>query len=96
MALCQQEGSKTFSVSAVHNVNFSRNGTAQLLKAYAKHGLVPTREMPNWFTDALAPKLGKRQNGQAAAVPNGVEYLVSTTVGGQTLSLDFDSGSSDL
>jgi aspergillopepsin I len=73
-----------------------RNGTAALLKAYAKHGLVPTREVPKWFTEALAPTLGKRQNGQAPAVPNGVEYLVSTTIGGQTLSLDFDSGSSDL
>ncbi len=86
-------GSKTFSAPAVHNANYVRNGTAAMLKAYAKHHLTPTREMPEAFMAAL----GKRQDGSATAVPSdGVEYLVSTSVGGQSLNLDFDTGSADL
>ncbi|KUJ09232.1 acid protease [Mollisia scopiformis] len=86
-------GSKTFSAPAVHNPNYVRNGTAALLKAYAKHHLTPTKELPTAFLEALA----KRQDGSATAVPSdGVEYLVSTSVGGQSLNLDFDTGSADL
>ena len=86
-------GSSTFSVPAVHNANFQRNGTAALLKAYAKYNLKPTKQMPAAFMSALK----KRQDGSATAVPsNGVEYLVTTSVGGQNLNLDFDTGSADL
>lgn len=86
-------GSSKFSVPAVHNPNFQRNGTAALLKAYAKYNLKPTKEMPAAFLSALK----KRQDGSAEATPSGgQEYLVSTTVGGQSLNLDFDTGSADL
>lgn len=86
-------GSKTFSAPAVHNANFHRNGTAAMLKAYAKHHLTPTKEMPKEFLAALQ----KRQDGSATAFPSGgVEYLVTTSVGGQSLDLDFDTGSADL
>jgi len=86
-------GSTTFSAPAVHNANFQRNGTAAMLKAYAKHNLKPTKEMPHSFLSELE----KRQDGSATAVPaNGVEYLVTTSVGGQNLNLDFDTGSADL
>jgi hypothetical protein len=85
-------GSK-FSAPAVHNPNFVRNGTAAMLKAYAKHHLTPTHEMPSEF---LA-EIQRRQDGSATAVPSdGVEYLVTTSVGGQNLNLDFDTGSADL
>jgi hypothetical protein len=85
-------GSK-FSAPAVHNVNFVRNGTAAMLKAYAKHHLTPTHEMPSEFM----AEVRKRQDGSATAVPSdGVEYLVTTSVGGQNLNLDFDTGSADL
>jgi hypothetical protein len=64
-----------------------------MLKAYAKYHLKPTHEMPPGFM----AEIQKRQDGSATAVPsNGVEYLVSTTVGGQKLNLDFDTGSADL
>lgn len=64
-----------------------------MLKAYAKYHLKPTLEVPEAFTAAIQ----KRQDGSATAVPNqGVEYLVSTSVGGQSLNLDFDTGSADL
>lgn len=86
-------GSKSFSAPAIHNPNFVRNGSAALMKAYAKHHLTPTKELPAAFLN----ELGKRQDGSATASPsNGVEYLVSTSVGGQSLNLDFDTGSADL
>jgi hypothetical protein len=86
-------GNSRFSVPAVHNPNYVRNGTAALLKAYAKYKLKPTREMPKAFTESLS----RRQDGSVTAVPNdGVEYLVPVTIGGEPLNLDFDTGSSDL
>jgi hypothetical protein len=38
------------------------------------------------------------QTGKVAAVPepNAAEYLSPVTIGGQTVTLDFDTGSSDL
>ncbi|PQE07383.1 Aspartic protease pep1 protein [Rutstroemia sp. NJR-2017a WRK4] len=86
------EGSSSFSVPAVHNANFARNGTAALLKAYAKFHLEPTKPMSHAFMSALR----KRQDGSAPALDsNSVEYLVPTTVGGQKLNLDLDTGSAD-
>ena len=86
-------GNSRFSVPAVHNSNYVRNGTAAMLKAYAKYKLKPTREMPKAFTESLS----RRQDGSVTAVPNdGVEYLVPVTIGGEPLNLDFDTGSSDL
>lgn len=50
--------------------------------------------MPEAFKAAL---VNKRQDSAAPASPaDGVEYLVPVSVGGQTLNLDFDSGSADL
>ncbi len=55
--------------------------------------LAPTKELPA----AFLAELQKRQDGSATAFPsNGVEYLVTTSVGGQNLDLDFDTGSADL
>ena len=82
-----------FTVPAVHNANYVRNGTAAMLKAYAKYKLKPTMEMPKAFTESLS----RRQDGYVPAVPNdGSEYLVPVTIGGEALNLDFDTGSSDL
>jgi hypothetical protein len=86
-------GNSRFTVPAIHNANYVRNGTAAMLKAYAKYKLKPTREMPKAFTESLS----RRQDGSVTAVPNGgVEYLVPVTIGGEPLNLDFDTGSSDL
>ncbi len=86
-------GDTRFTVPAVHNDNYVRNGTAAMLKAYAKYHLKPTKEMPKAFTEALS----RRQDSSVPAVPNsGVEYLVPVTIGGEPLNLDFDTGSSDL
>ncbi len=86
-------GNSRFTVPAVQNANYVRNGTAAMLKAYAKYRLKPTMEMPKAFTESLT----KRQDGSVPAIPNdGSEYLVPVTIGGEPLNLDFDTGSSDL
>jgi len=87
-------GSGRHTVPALRQSSYVRNGTAAMLKAYRKHNLTPTREMPASFMSSLS----KRQDGSAPASPdtNDVEYLVPTTVGGQVLNLDFDTGSADL
>ncbi|KAF7881595.1 uncharacterized protein EAF02_006283 [Botrytis sinoallii] len=86
-------GSASHSVTAIHNPNYVRNGTASLLKAYAKYHIQPTQLMSDAFMSALQ----KRQDSSAPAFPvDRVEYLVPTTVGGQTLNLDLDTGSADL
>ncbi|ESZ98352.1 aspartate protease [Sclerotinia borealis F-4128] len=87
------QSSSAHSVPAIHNPNYVRNGTASLLKAYAKYHIQPTQPMSDAFLSALQ----KRQDSSASAIPSdGVEYLVPTTVGGQTLNLDLDTGSADL
>jgi len=86
-------GNSRFTVTAVHNANYVRNGTAAMLKAYAKYKLKPTMEMPKAFTETLS----RRQDSSVPAIPNGgSEYLVPVTIGGEPLNLDFDTGSSDL
>ncbi|KAB8295874.1 hypothetical protein EYC80_008695 [Monilinia laxa] len=87
------QGTASHSVPAIHNPNFVRNGTAALLKAYAKYHIKPTKPVSEAFTSALQ----KRQDSSVTATSTGgVEYLIPVTVGGQTLNLDLDTGSSDL
>ncbi|KUJ17512.1 acid protease [Mollisia scopiformis] len=90
-------GPSVFSAPAIHNENYVRNGTLALLKAYAKYGLTPSQEFSPEFLAELSQRKQKRQDSSAPASPsNGIEYLVPTSVGGQTLNLDFDTGSADL
>jgi hypothetical protein len=91
----ESRGAKTFSVPAVHNDNYHRNGTLALLKAYAKYGLTPSH--PESILNSLLG-LVRRQDGSVPAKPdtNDVEYVCQVSIGGQTLNLDFDTGSADL
>jgi len=54
-------GASSYSVQAVHNKSFQRNGTAALLKAYRKWNLTPTKEV----TGAFKAALNKRQDSAA-------------------------------
>ncbi|KAF7862730.1 hypothetical protein EAF04_007603 [Stromatinia cepivora] len=86
-------GAGAHSVPAIHNTNHVRNGTAALLKAYAKYHIQPTQPMSDAFMSALR----KRQDSSVTATPaDAAEYLIPVNVGGQTLNLDLDTGSADL
>lgn len=80
---------KSYSIAAKHNGHYSRNGTADLLRAYNKFHLTPKEP------DSV---LRRRQVGSVEAVPDSdnVQYLSPVSVGGQVMNLDFDTGSSDL
>lgn len=81
----------SFSIDAI-KTNTVRNGTASILKAYAKYNIKPTKPMP-----AISDAIAKRQNGVVTATDsNNVEYICPVSIGGQTLNLDFDTGSADL
>ena len=82
-------GASSFTVPAIHNDNYHRNGTEAMMKAYAKYGLKPLHP---------ASVLNKRQDGSVVATPaaQDVQYLCPVSIGGQTLNLDFDTGSADL
>lgn len=87
----------SFSIPAVHNVHHVRNGTAALLKAYKKFNLQPSELFSESFLSDIGAVV-KRQDGSVPASPDtyNVEYLCPVTIGGQTLNLDFDTGSADL
>ena len=93
----EKRATNAFSIPAVHNTQHVRNGTAAMLKAYKKYGLKPTQQFSDSFINEITASR-KRQDGSATASPasNNAEYIVPVTIGGQTLNLDFDSGSADL
>jgi hypothetical protein len=63
-------------------------GPVRLLKRYRKYGIIPPPE-------ALAAAVA---SSSVTATPerNDWYYLCPVTIGGQTLNLDFDTGSADL
>lgn len=77
----------SFSVVQTANPRFKANGPAAYAQAYSKF----SKAMPADWAAALG-------SGTVAAFPQKfeIEYLCSVNIGGQTLSLDFDTGSSDL
>jgi aspergillopepsin I len=62
-------------------------GPVQMWKTYQKYGVAPP---PNVLAAAT--------DGTVTATPEqyDAEYLCPVTIGGQTLNLDFDTGSADL
>ncbi|KAA8907996.1 aspartic endopeptidase Pep1 [Sphaerosporella brunnea] len=85
--IIQRPKNSTFSIQQISNPNYKRNGTRALQKAYAKYGI----------TKGLV-SVQSSVGGDVTATPESDdnEYLCPVTIGGQTLNLDFDSGSSDL
>lgn len=66
-------------------------GPDAMMKAYKKFGFnLQSRQAAANGTAAGTGKVG------ALPEPNAAEYLSPVTIGGQTLNLDFDTGSSDL
>lgn len=88
--------------SFVHHVKRSINrrdpavGPNAMLKAYAKYGFSTVGRQTNTTTAAPAAEAAGTGTVAAAPEPNNAEYLSPVTIGGQTVTLDFDTGSSDL
>ena len=86
--------------SFVHHVKRTINrrdpgvGPDAMVKAYRKFGFQLVGRQAN--TTAAAPAAPGTGLVVAAPEPNAAEYLSPVTIGGQTVTLDFDTGSSDL
>lgn len=79
----------TFSVQQKLNEKFVRNGPAAYAKAFKKFG----KPLPADLAKATG------NDGSVTATPEDQydsEYLCPVDIGGQTLNLDFDTGSADL
>ncbi|KAF2459071.1 aspergillopepsin A precursor [Lineolata rhizophorae] len=85
---------RSFKVPRTPNPQARRNGAAAIAKAYRKFGwgfIGPPHT-------AASSTNATDENGEVAAIPEDNEalFLSPVTIGGQTLNLDFDTGSSDL
>ncbi|KOS21874.1 Endothiapepsin [Escovopsis weberi] len=90
--------SKTASVQATYNSKHIPHGPTALLKAYRKYGVPPSDQL---VTAAATKNVYKRQTGSVVTDPSDSfdsEYITQVSIGspGQSLPLDFDTGSSDL
>jgi len=86
----EERKNRGFSVpQVIHNHGFLTTGAHSVMKTYMKYGKAPPA---NVMSAAAA------SGGTVAATPEQYdsEYLCPVTIGGQTLRLDFDTGSSDL
>ncbi|KAK1569777.1 eukaryotic aspartyl protease [Colletotrichum navitas] len=94
----QQESS--FSVEQVRNPRYVRSGPLALAKAYRKFKVPLPQDLANVVANITAAGVGKRATGSVTTTPAefDVEYLSPVQIGtpAQTLTLDFDTGSSDL
>ncbi|KAF7976238.1 hypothetical protein HWV62_7272 [Athelia sp. TMB] len=78
----------SFSVTQVANPKFKANGTLAYAKAYKKFGKTLPAEL------AAAASSGSVTSTPSDSYDS--EYLCPVSIGGQTLNLDFDTGSADL
>lgn len=80
---------KDFTIEETVQIPFIQSGPAAVLSTYNKFNV----QAPEDVVAAAAAN-----DGTVAAVPSKYdsEYLTPVTVGGQTLNLNFDTGSADL
>lgn len=86
-------GRSTFQIEQVATGKVFKSGPLALMKAYNKYAKVGAVAPANVVSAAAAV-----QTGEVAANPEQYDesYLCPVSVGGQTLNLDFDTGSADL
>jgi hypothetical protein len=93
---------RSFKIPRVQQHNYVPDGTFALRKAYRKFGLGTLDTYPGInFSPKVAAAIdgkGSTEDGEVSASPtqNDAQFLSPVTVGGQTLVLNFDSGSSDM
>ena len=75
----------------------ARNGVAEMARAYRKYGWAVPESMQNAAINATN-RATSNQGGSTSATPEegDSEFLSPVKIGGQTLMMDFDTGSADL
>ena len=86
-------GRSTFSVEQVAVGTKALNGPMEMMSTYQKYSRIGATPPSDVVSAAAAA-----QSGSVTASPTSEDssYLCPVSVGGQTLNLDFDTGSSDL
>jgi hypothetical protein len=94
-----QKRGTTFEVKTRRSIDTTSPsaGSDAMRKAYSKFGF-SMRSLKRQATTTGGTTNGQGQTGVVAAVPepNLSEYLSPVNIGGQNVTLDFDTGSSDL
>jgi hypothetical protein len=101
-----QPKKRSFKVSRIRQRDFIPDGTIAIRKAYNKFGLkgfgiIPELDISTTLiplSELAASNSSGADNGQVSATSsqNDAEFLSPVTVGGQTLVMNFDTGSSDM
>lgn len=101
---------KSIRIPRIKRSGYIAHGPHALRKAYRKYGITPTHFDNLDLADfkPLDGKLSLASGNQASAEPdqtgavsatsvkNDVEFVSPVTIGGQNITLDFDTGSADL
>lgn len=104
--------SRSFRVERAKRSDYVAHGPNALRKAYRKFGIVATNVSDVDIDDFLLPfdtslsstvssnqdTADSEQTGSVSAtsVRNGVEFVSPVVIGGQNITLDFDTGSADM
>ena len=100
----KQHKKRSFKVKRVEVPNYKPNGPKAYKRALLKFGFddisfLPDGEVANRIKAATAASISGagEEDGETAAAPtqNDAQFLSPVSVGGQTLIMNFDSGSSD-
>lgn len=95
---------RSFKVKRVEQTNYVANGRAAYRRALFKFGFddiefVPTGEVASRLRATVEAQLSgdDGEDGETTAEPtqNDAQFLSPVTIGGQTIVMNFDSGSSD-
>jgi hypothetical protein len=89
---------RSFKIPRVRRDNYGPHGLTAIRKAYRKFGF---HSKNPFIASSFAPKINAATNEEdgevkATSQQGDVEFLSPVSVGGQTLMMDFDTGSSDL
>lgn len=93
---------RSFKVPRVRRDDYIPHGPTALRVAYQKYGITPTNlELDLLDFEPISPEkyaseLEKRGTVSATSAQGGAEYVSPVKIGGQTIVMNFDTGSSDL
>ncbi|KAJ9376064.1 hypothetical protein DTO063F5_8986 [Paecilomyces variotii] len=104
-----QRKGRSFKVERIRRTDYVPHGPTALKKAYGKFGIIPTDfglDVLDFEPLERKPKQGAGQTDvaepeqtgavSAKSVQNDAEFVSPVKIGGQTVMMDFDTGSSDM
>lgn len=98
-----QQKKRSFKVSRIRQRDYVPSGGVAMRKAFTKFGfegtgLLPELAVKTTLVPAEKVAASTDETGDVTATPvqDDAEFLSPISVGGQTLVMDFDTGSSDL